>query len=338
MSITPLDYDLSVAAKSDLKQDDSSNIGTDLMNKEPILSDQHAGLECNEDILLRPNFGNSNSDILDMVLDRAVAIPRRATLDLLPAASPSREGADLFRSAASSSVPCGPIDSQDRPSEIPTSPDHYLCWILDLYQKSGGQKITTTDAKQTNYWSPISPLGCHEAKVGTMQHQQQPVGGKPRHVDSPFRTPGTSGNRSNRTNRGWSANKGSPRSPQGRRNSTKQTSPAEKKTSTGGDLISQQHDDITPSRNALDQEIDEYYGSHSGGRVRKWTARYDIQVDPDEQFQITRRIIGTRVKRSSQQTLLQGANMKKINQMTGAKLRLRGQGSGYLEGSSRQGR
>eukprot|EP01054_Gregarina_sp_Poly1_P001278 Gregarina_sp_Poly_1__1277@NODE_130_length_13255_cov_150_516454_g116_i0_p4_GENE_NODE_130_length_13255_cov_150_516454_g116_i0NODE_130_length_13255_cov_150_516454_g116_i0_p4_ORF_typecomplete_len493_score81_24KH_1/PF00013_29/7_6e05_NODE_130_length_13255_cov_150_516454_g116_i057857263 len=60
-------------------------------------------------------------------------------------------------------------------------------------------------------------------------------------------------------------------------------------------------------------------------KVRKWTSRYEIQIDPHEGFQVTRRIIGTR-----------GANMKKINGSTGAKLRLRGRGSGYLEGSSRQ--
>eukprot|EP01055_Gregarina_sp_Pseudo9_P002258 Gregarina_sp_Pseudo_9__2257@NODE_258_length_3392_cov_8_881002_g241_i0_p1_GENE_NODE_258_length_3392_cov_8_881002_g241_i0NODE_258_length_3392_cov_8_881002_g241_i0_p1_ORF_typecomplete_len537_score93_72KH_1/PF00013_29/8e05GcnA_N/PF18229_1/0_23_NODE_258_length_3392_cov_8_881002_g241_i013022912 len=60
-------------------------------------------------------------------------------------------------------------------------------------------------------------------------------------------------------------------------------------------------------------------------RVRKWTSRYEIQIDPHDGFQVTRRIIGTR-----------GANMKKINASTGAKLRLRGRGSGYLEGSSRQ--
>lgn len=59
-------------------------------------------------------------------------------------------------------------------------------------------------------------------------------------------------------------------------------------------------------------------------KVRKWTARYDIQIPTDNAFQVTRRIIGTR-----------GINMKRINQLTGAKLRLRGRGSGYLEGSSR---
>eukprot|EP01053_Blabericola_migrator_P007147 Blabericola_migrator_1__7146@NODE_361_length_9428_cov_170_189510_g289_i0_p2_GENE_NODE_361_length_9428_cov_170_189510_g289_i0NODE_361_length_9428_cov_170_189510_g289_i0_p2_ORF_typecomplete_len471_score63_73KH_1/PF00013_29/4_5e05_NODE_361_length_9428_cov_170_189510_g289_i076979109 len=69
---------------------------------------------------------------------------------------------------------------------------------------------------------------------------------------------------------------------------------------------------------------DESSATHDS-RVRKWTSRYEIQIDPHDGFQVTRRIIGTR-----------GAHMKKINASTGAKLRLRGRGSGYLEGSSRQ--
>jgi hypothetical protein len=54
---------------------------------------------------------------------------------------------------------------------------------------------------------------------------------------------------------------------------------------------------------------------------RKLTCRFDIGIDNDKEFQVARRIIGQK-----------GANMKKIVEATGAKLRLRGKGSGYLEG------
>lgn len=59
--------------------------------------------------------------------------------------------------------------------------------------------------------------------------------------------------------------------------------------------------------------------------LKKYTARYEIQIPPDNQFQIARRIIGTR-----------GINMKRIFKLTQSKLRLRGKGSGYLEGYNKQ--
>jgi hypothetical protein len=55
--------------------------------------------------------------------------------------------------------------------------------------------------------------------------------------------------------------------------------------------------------------------------VRKHTCRFDIGIENDKEFQVARRIIGQK-----------GANMKRIVEATGAKLRLRGKGSGYLEG------
>jgi hypothetical protein len=55
--------------------------------------------------------------------------------------------------------------------------------------------------------------------------------------------------------------------------------------------------------------------------VRKFTCRFDIGIENDKDFQVARRIIGQK-----------GANMKRIVEATGAKLRLRGKGSGYLEG------
>ncbi|KAF4658714.1 hypothetical protein FOL47_007869 [Perkinsus chesapeaki] len=61
-----------------------------------------------------------------------------------------------------------------------------------------------------------------------------------------------------------------------------------------------------------------------GGSVRKYTCRFDIGIENDKDFQVARRIIGQK-----------GSNMKKIVNVSNAKLRLRGQGSGYLEGAGR---
>ena len=58
--------------------------------------------------------------------------------------------------------------------------------------------------------------------------------------------------------------------------------------------------------------------------VRKYTCRFDIGIDNEKEFQVARRIIGQK-----------GCNMKKIVDVSGAKLRLRGKGSGYLEGPSK---
>ncbi len=61
--------------------------------------------------------------------------------------------------------------------------------------------------------------------------------------------------------------------------------------------------------------------------IRKYTCRFDIQIDNDKEFHVARRIIGQK-----------GANMKKIVKQSGydAKLRLRGKGSGFLEGALKQ--
>lgn len=58
--------------------------------------------------------------------------------------------------------------------------------------------------------------------------------------------------------------------------------------------------------------------------VRKYTCRFDIGIENEKEFQVARRIIGQK-----------GCNMKKIVDVSGAKLRLRGKGSGYLEGPSK---
>jgi hypothetical protein len=61
--------------------------------------------------------------------------------------------------------------------------------------------------------------------------------------------------------------------------------------------------------------------------IRKYTCRFDIQIENDKEFHVARRIIGQK-----------GSNMKRIVKQAGfdAKLRLRGRGSGFLEGSQKQ--
>jgi len=59
--------------------------------------------------------------------------------------------------------------------------------------------------------------------------------------------------------------------------------------------------------------------------VRKYTCRFLIGISNDKDFQVVRRIIGAK-----------GAHMKKIVKATEAKLRLRGEGSGYFEGAGQK--
>merc|ERR1719218_229125 len=78
----------------------------------------------------------------------------------------------------------------------------------------------------------------------------------------------------------------------------------------------------TPATNR-NRAFDAGSPSEGDGRsVRKYTCRFDIGIENDKEFQVARRIIGTK-----------GANMKRIVKQTEAKLRLRGMGSGYFEGS-----
>ena len=65
-------------------------------------------------------------------------------------------------------------------------------------------------------------------------------------------------------------------------------------------------------------------GAGNRSDMRKYTCRFEIPIENDKDFQIARRVIGK-----------SGANMKRIVATTDAKLRLRGRGSGYLEGYNR---
>ena len=71
----------------------------------------------------------------------------------------------------------------------------------------------------------------------------------------------------------------------------------------------------------------------------KFTCRYEIQIENDKEFQVARKIIGSK-----------GYNMKRIIDLClkeataemrasvdAVKLRLRGRGSGYKEGPDKQG-
>merc|ERR1719436_696045 len=58
---------------------------------------------------------------------------------------------------------------------------------------------------------------------------------------------------------------------------------------------------------------------------KKYTCRFLIGIENDKEFQVARRLIGSK-----------GANMKRIVRVTEAKLRLRGQGSGYFEGAGQK--
>mmetsp|Transcript_109747 Transcript_109747/g.217956 ORF Transcript_109747/g.217956 Transcript_109747/m.217956 type:complete len:636 (-) Transcript_109747:92-1999(-) len=59
--------------------------------------------------------------------------------------------------------------------------------------------------------------------------------------------------------------------------------------------------------------------------IRKYTCRFLIGIENDKEFQVVRRIIGAK-----------GTNMKQIVKQTDAKLRLRGIGSGYFEGTAQR--
>lgn len=71
------------------------------------------------------------------------------------------------------------------------------------------------------------------------------------------------------------------------------------------------------------QPADDKQGHMKG--ARKYTCRFLIGIENDKDFQVARRLIGSK-----------GANMKRIVKQTEAKLRLRGVGSGYFEGAGQK--
>jgi hypothetical protein len=77
-----------------------------------------------------------------------------------------------------------------------------------------------------------------------------------------------------------------------------------------------------PATNILSSGVD---SKASAKGVRKYTCRFIIGIENDKDFQVARRVIGAK-----------GANMKRIVRQTEAKLRLRGMGSGYFEGTGQK--
>eukprot|EP00929_Paragymnodinium_shiwhaense_P072264 TRINITY_DN36679_c0_g1_i1.p1 TRINITY_DN36679_c0_g1~~TRINITY_DN36679_c0_g1_i1.p1 ORF type:complete len:487 (-),score=125.59 TRINITY_DN36679_c0_g1_i1:269-1729(-) len=65
--------------------------------------------------------------------------------------------------------------------------------------------------------------------------------------------------------------------------------------------------------------------SQFGKNSAKYTGRFLIGIENDKDFQVARKLIGPK-----------GSNVKRIWQATSAKLRLRGVGSGYLEGAGQK--
>jgi len=71
----------------------------------------------------------------------------------------------------------------------------------------------------------------------------------------------------------------------------------------------------------------------------KFTCKYEIQIDNDKEFQVARRIIGSKgynMKRIIQSCQQKGSNMMNTQQADLLKLRLRGRGSGFKEGPEKK--
>jgi hypothetical protein len=75
-------------------------------------------------------------------------------------------------------------------------------------------------------------------------------------------------------------------------------------------------------------------------KQNKLTCRYDIQIDNEREFQVARRIIGSKgfnMKKIIEDSLsCESKNYSHDNTNELLKLRLRGKGSGYKEGPEQQ--
>lgn len=80
----------------------------------------------------------------------------------------------------------------------------------------------------------------------------------------------------------------------------------------------------SPGTTGVVGQSNEDKAAHMKG-ARKYTCRFLIGIENDKDFQVARRLIGSK-----------GANMKRIVKQTEAKLRLRGVGSGYFEGAGQK--
>merc|ERR1711988_1074433 len=62
-----------------------------------------------------------------------------------------------------------------------------------------------------------------------------------------------------------------------------------------------------------------------GSGSQKFLCRYNVGIEQDRAFNVVRKLLGDR-----------GSHMKEIAESSGAKLRIRGRGSGFLEGAEKR--
>jgi hypothetical protein len=88
----------------------------------------------------------------------------------------------------------------------------------------------------------------------------------------------------------------------------------------------------SPKRQKAYYEVYDPYQTEEDQGV-KYTCRYDIQIENEKEFQVARRVIGS--KGSNMKRIIEECSMgfdKSINPYEIVKLRLRGKGSGFKEG------
>jgi len=109
------------------------------------------------------------------------------------------------------------------------------------------------------------------------------------------------------------------------------------KHSTHTSNLKQQVSNVTPKASTLkppasghkaqsqDSSFKPQASSQGRKSPRKLLCRYNVCIEQDRAFNVVRKLLGDR-----------GSHMKSIAENTGAKLRIRGRGSGYLEGPAKQ--
>ena len=80
-------------------------------------------------------------------------------------------------------------------------------------------------------------------------------------------------------------------------------------------------------------EQKKYFQSHQG----KFTCRYEIQIKKDKEFDVPKRIIGSKGHKMKEIIRKCEKEFSHLRTRDLIKLRLRGQGSGHLEGPHKQG-
>ena len=83
------------------------------------------------------------------------------------------------------------------------------------------------------------------------------------------------------------------------------------------------------------QEIMEANTVDSSQKEGKYTCRFDIQIENDKEFQVAKKIIGS--KGSHMKNIIEACSKGMKYGKESTKLRLRGRGSGFKEGPQKQG-